>query len=96
MGFFHSLGLFGLSGFVLVMAQSECPGYSATNIQQTNNGLTADIYLSGRACNAYGLDLPNLTLTVEYQTGNVNYPIDDIDTDVYCRIQDSRAYPGSK
>lgn len=54
----------------LVAAQdlASCPGYSASNIQQTGNGLTADLSLAGNACNAYGTDLPNLTLTVEYQS----------------------------
>lgn len=48
---------------------STCPGYSASNVQQNGNGLTADLTLAGEACNAYGTDLPNLTLTVEYQSG---------------------------
>lgn len=71
----HSLGLFGLYTLGSVIAQSECPGYTATNIQQTNNGLTADLHLAGRACDVYGVDLPNLTLTVEYQTGTVTHRI---------------------
>jgi alpha-glucosidase len=50
-------------------AQNECPGYTAASVQQTSNGLTADLQLAGPACNVYGTDLPNLTLTVEYQTG---------------------------
>lgn len=48
---------------------TTCPGYSASNVQQNANGLTADLTLAGEACNAYGNDLPNLTLTVEYQSG---------------------------
>lgn len=47
---------------------SGCPGYAASNVQQNANGLTADLTLAGEACNAYGTDLPNLTLTVEYQS----------------------------
>lgn len=94
MGFFHSLGLFGVYLFGVAMAQSECPGYSATNIQQTNNGLTADLHLAGNSCDAYGLDLPNLTLTVEYQTGDVPHHINDIVIDEYCSIQDSRPHTG--
>ena len=50
------------------LAQSECPGYIASNVQQSSTGLTADLQLAGPACNVYGTDLPNLTLTVEYQT----------------------------
>lgn len=45
----------------------ECPGYSAVNVQETSNGLTADLILAGPACNTYGTDLKNLTLQVEYQ-----------------------------
>lgn len=48
---------------------STCPGYSASNVQRNADGLTADLTLAGEACNAYGIDLPNLTLTVEYQSG---------------------------
>jgi hypothetical protein len=51
------------------LAQTECPGYTATNIQQSSTGLTANLQLAGPGCNVYGTDLPNLTLTVEYQTG---------------------------
>lgn len=60
--------LIGLAG--LVGAQEDCPGYRASNVQQTDHGLTADLQLAGAACNIFGLDLPNLTLTVEYQTGS--------------------------
>lgn len=56
----------------VVLGQASCPGYSASNIQQSGSGLTADLTLAGEACNAYGIDLPNLTLTVEYQSGNVS------------------------
>ena len=51
------------------LAQADCPGYAATNVQQSSSGLTADLYLAGAPCNVYGTDLPNLTLTVEYQSG---------------------------
>lgn len=58
-----------LLGVGLVAAQQSCPGYTASNIQQSGVGLTADLQLAGPACNIYGLDLPQLTLTVEYQSG---------------------------
>ena len=48
---------------------STCPGYTATNVKTTSTGLTADLSLAGDACNVYGTDLENLTLTVEYQAG---------------------------
>jgi len=47
----------------------SCPGYAATNVQQSSRGLTADLNLGGAACNVYGTDLTNLKLLVEYQTG---------------------------
>ena len=61
--------LLGLWATGLATAQSDCPGYAASNVHQTDNGLTADLHLAGSACNLYGTDLRNLTLTVEYQTG---------------------------
>lgn len=67
--FFSVLG----SLTAVVLAQAACPGYSASNIQQTSNGLTADLSLAGETCNVYGTDLTNLTLTVQYQTGSWSY-----------------------
>jgi hypothetical protein len=32
-----------------VLAQTECPGYTASNIQQTSSGLTASLQLAGEA-----------------------------------------------
>lgn len=64
-----------ISGFVslcasgLAIAQTQCPGYAASNVQQTEHGLTAELFLAGAACDLYGIDLPNLTITVEYQSG---------------------------
>jgi hypothetical protein len=60
--------LLGLAACGLAVAQSACPGYRASNVQQTANGLTANLNLAGAACNLYGTDLRNLTLTVEYQS----------------------------
>ena len=48
---------------------SECPGYQASDVQTSANGLTATLTLAGAPCNIYGTDLEHLTLTVEYQTG---------------------------
>lgn len=50
-----------------VDAQTVCPGYKATNVQETKNGLTADLTLAGEACNVYGNDVEELILQVEYQ-----------------------------
>ena len=61
--------LYGIAALGLVSAQKSCPGYRASNVQQTANGVTANLNLAGTACNIYGSDLRNLTLTVEYQSG---------------------------
>lgn len=47
----------------------DCPGYQALNVKEQVSSLTADLVLNGDPCNAYGEDLQNLKLLVEYQTG---------------------------
>ena len=49
-------------------AQVVCPGYTASNVQESTSGLTADLTLAGKACNSYGNDIQDLTLSVEYQS----------------------------
>lgn len=53
-----------------VDAQSVCPGYTASNVQNTSTGFTADLSLGGDACNVYGNEIEQLTLTVEYQASD--------------------------
>lgn len=48
-----------------------CPGYLASNVQDTGSKVTADLALAGTACNVYGEDLTELKLEVEYQTGEL-------------------------
>jgi len=72
-------GLFALGVAVpafassLVQRQSSsleaCPGYTASNLQDSGSKVTADLTLAGTACNVYGDDLTDLKLEVEYQTG---------------------------
>ena len=64
-------GLLLLASLTSVASQdlSGCPGYTASNVVQTDSGLTASLSLAGDACNVYGYDLGALTLLVEYQTG---------------------------
>ncbi|RMJ13951.1 hypothetical protein CDV36_006377 [Fusarium kuroshium] len=60
-----------LSLFITAVAAASidtCPGYSASNVEETTNGLTADLTLLGEPCNVYGIDAPELKLVVEYQT----------------------------
>ncbi|KAK8117999.1 glycoside hydrolase family 31 protein [Apiospora kogelbergensis] len=45
---------------------SACPGYTASNVQQSATGLTASLKLAGDACNSFGRDLDELKLTVNY------------------------------
>ena len=47
----------------------DCPGYTASNVQQTASSVTADLKLAGPACNVYGTDIADLRLQVDYQTG---------------------------
>lgn len=47
--------------------QSVCPGYKASNITKTANGITADLVLAGAACNLYGTDITALALVVDHQ-----------------------------
>ena len=51
-----------------VVAQAVCPGYSLSNMQKTDRGLTGSLTLNGSACNVYGQDYTNLTLTVFFDT----------------------------
>lgn len=53
-----------------VNVQDVCPGYLASNVQRTISGLTAELKLAGKACNVYGTDVEDLTLTVEYQSAD--------------------------
>lgn len=47
----------------------SCPGYTASSVVTNGDQIvSADLTLAGAACNAYGTDLTDLTLTVEYQT----------------------------
>ncbi|KAK0932413.1 hypothetical protein LTR29_016016 [Friedmanniomyces endolithicus] len=63
---------------------SACPGYKASNVKTSSTGMTADLSLAGTACNAYGTDLTDLTLTVEYQTDQrLHVLIQDADNQVY-------------
>ncbi|OSX68164.1 glycoside hydrolase family 31 protein [Postia placenta MAD-698-R-SB12] len=47
---------------------SSCPGYTLTTLTETSTGLTANLNLAGDACNAFGLDIANLSLHVNYDS----------------------------
>ncbi|CAN9209744.1 unnamed protein product [Alternaria alternata] len=65
-------------------AVDACPGYTASNVVESDSGLTADLTLSGAACNAYSDDIKDLKLLVEYQTDDrLHVKIYDADEQVY-------------
>ena len=47
-------------------------GYTASNFQYTHSGITADLKLRRPACDVYGLDLKDLRLAVDYETGDIS------------------------
>ncbi|SMR62123.1 unnamed protein product [Zymoseptoria tritici ST99CH_1E4] len=62
----------------------DCPGYRATDVKTTANGLSAKLTLAGNPCNVFGTDLEDLTLTVEYQTdARLHVLIEDAAQQVY-------------
>jgi alpha-glucosidase len=46
----------------------DCPGYTASNVAKTSQGFTADLTISGPNCQAFGNDIAELILEVNYQT----------------------------
>ncbi|KAB2574162.1 putative alpha/beta-glucosidase agdC [Lasiodiplodia theobromae] len=72
------------AGTVSVRQSSACPGYAASNVVDSGTTLTADLSLAGAPCNAYGDDLTDLKLSVEYQTANrIHVQIYDAAESVY-------------
>lgn len=53
-----------------VNAQNVCPGYKASDLKQTDCGLSATLTLAGSPCNVYGDDVQTLNLKVEYQSSS--------------------------
>ena len=43
-------------------------GYTLGSLQESDIGLTAQLTLAGQACNAFGLDISDLTIEVTYQS----------------------------
>ncbi|KAK4627842.1 Alpha-glucosidase [Fulvia fulva] len=48
----------------------KCPGYKASNQEDTAQGFTAHLTIAGANCQAYGNDISDLLLEVQYQTMN--------------------------
>lgn len=51
-----------------VDAQDVCPGYKASQLEETDGGISAVLVLAGAPCNVYGNDVDVLNLKVEYQS----------------------------
>lgn len=51
-----------------INAQDVCPGYKASQLQETDGGISALLTLAGAPCNVYGNDVDVLNLKVEYQS----------------------------
>ncbi|KAI3326837.1 glycoside hydrolase family 31 protein [Xylariaceae sp. AK1471] len=81
--------ILALAAQALAISIDDCPGYMASNIVETDGKLTADLTLSGTACNLYSTDLVDLKLLVEYQTDTrLHVKIYDAGLQVY-QIQES-------
>ena len=52
-------------------------GYKLEKVATTSSGLTGSLTLTGRALNAYGADIKQLDLLVEYQSPNRKSSIDN-------------------
>ncbi|KAF5974245.1 alpha-glucosidase precursor (maltase) [Fusarium coicis] len=46
----------------------KCPGYKATNVERDLKGIKADLTIAGPNCQAFGNDIRDLVLEVQYQT----------------------------
>ncbi|KAG1730127.1 glycosyl hydrolases family 31-domain-containing protein [Suillus paluster] len=53
------------------MNVTDCPGYTLGSLQDSDIGLTAQLTLAGPACNAFGLDISDLTIEVIYQSSSI-------------------------
>ncbi|KAI0310612.1 glycosyl hydrolases family 31-domain-containing protein, partial [Amylostereum chailletii] len=56
------------NGIQLSLNVSTCPGYALGAVRQTTHGLVAHLSLAGPACNAFGIDIADLTIEVTYET----------------------------
>ncbi|KAI0179182.1 glycoside hydrolase family 31 protein [Hypoxylon sp. FL1284] len=81
----------------LAASIEDCPGYAASNVVDADGTVTADLTLSGDACDIYGTDLPNLQLLVEYQSETrLHVKIFDAGLDVFQVQEDILPRPPSQ
>ncbi|KAH6695232.1 alpha-glucosidase [Plectosphaerella plurivora] len=50
------------------IAVDDCKGYRVAKVHESKSSIEADLHLIGKGCAAYGPDIQNLTLLVEFQT----------------------------
>ncbi|KAH7909433.1 glycoside hydrolase family 31 protein [Hygrophoropsis aurantiaca] len=50
------------------MNVADCPGYTLEALTESETGLSAQLNLAGAACNAFGMDVTNLTIDVTYES----------------------------
>ncbi|KAI9567881.1 glycosyl hydrolases family 31-domain-containing protein [Boletus coccyginus] len=63
------IGLYGVWGVAAYsMNVTNCPGYTLDSMTESGNGLAAQLTLAGPSCNAFGHDIPDLTIQVVYQS----------------------------
>ncbi|KAF2168529.1 glycoside hydrolase family 31 protein [Zasmidium cellare ATCC 36951] len=46
----------------------KCPGYTASNVHNSTDGFNAELTIAGSHCQAFGNDIDDLLLEVQYQT----------------------------
>jgi hypothetical protein len=62
------LGALLCSAFAAADTIDDCKGYRVAKVHKTKSSIEADLHLIGKGCAAYGPDIENLTLLVEFQT----------------------------
>ena len=45
----------------------KCPGYIVSNVEENNHGFVAELNIAGQNCQAFGNDIANLVVEVQYQ-----------------------------
>ncbi|KAG9311239.1 glycoside hydrolase family 31 protein [Chiua virens] len=50
------------------MNVTNCPGYTLSHLVESQYGLTAQLSLAGKPCDAFGKDIADLTIEVTYQS----------------------------
>ncbi|KAJ7578612.1 glycosyl hydrolases family 31-domain-containing protein [Mycena floridula] len=76
----HSSRIEPVSQCISLPSVDKYPGYKLSSIAETSNSLTAKLALAGAKCNAFGTDIENLTIHVEYESQS-RLHVQIVDTD---------------